>query len=263
MRRLLGLAGAVVLLAAACAGEMTPANVATDVAPMTPAATVEPTRLVIVTPIVSSAPSDDTQSGDRVPAEIVATAEAIFGDGGIYVASLLRPSDVPAGWLLDRAPRFVPRSPEPGETYAFACETLPARSTGVATVGYRSLEGLPSLSVEYVVYPSAEAAAAALADMQTAAESCGAFGVSLVGSESVTAEMTPLALSPFGDASFAIALDTRSPTTGDLLTHVVKILQDNVVIGINHAVRSDDAPPDREITEQAARLTVQYLSQIE
>lgn len=151
----------------------------------------------------------------------MATAEAIHGEGGVYVAGLLRPGDVPAGWQMDRAPQYVARSPEPGEMYSFACDQLPARSTGVATVGYRSLEGLPSLTVEYVIYATAEDAAAALAEMRATAESCGTFTVTAAGGE-VSARMTPLDFPAGGDASFAVALETASAATGDLLTHVIK-----------------------------------------
>jgi hypothetical protein len=130
--------------------------------------------------------------------------------------------------------------------YSFACEQLPARSTGVATVGYRSLEGLPSLTVEYVIY----------------AASCGTFTVTAAGGE-VSARMTPLEFPAGGDASFAVALETASAATGDLLTHVIKIRQGRVIIGINHAARGGDPPPDPAVSERAAELTVRYLSQIE
>lgn len=205
----------------------------------------------------------DRQLAERVPDSIVATAEAIFGDGGIYVASLPRPGDVPAGWQMDRAPRFQPRDPQPGETYQFACEALPARSTGVATVGYRSLEGLPAISVEYVIYPSANTAALALSDMRRAAETCGEFEVSVTGGlGAVRARMTPIRYPAFGNDSFAVALETNSEATGPLLTHVIKIRQDNVVIGINHAVGADSQPPDAAVSESISSLSVAYLDQI-
>jgi hypothetical protein len=260
MRRLALVAVFGLLWLAACGGSAaTPAATPTKVPP-TPEAT--PTRLIIVTPVVTDAVSADGRPGDPVPADIVATAEAIHGEGGVYVAGLLRPGDVPAGWQMDRAPQYAARSPEPGEMYSFACEQLPARSTGVATVGYRSLEGLPSLTVEYVIYATAEDAAAALAEMRAAAASCGTFTVTAAGGE-VSARMTPLEFPAGGDASFAVALETASAATGDLLTHVIKIRQGRVIIGINHAARGGDPPPDPAVSERAAELTVRYLSQIE
>lgn len=247
------------LLLAACAtpqvAEQRPAGPAA-----TPSAAAEPTRLSIAVPI-SPTPEREAQPGDPVPPEIIATAEALFGEGGIYVAHLLRPTDVPAGWLLDRAPRYASRLPEPGETYSFACEELPARSIGVAGVGYRSLEGLPSLSVEYVIYPSADAAKAALADMQGASERCGDFRVEVAGG--VDARITPIPFASLGEASFAAALETSSDGTGDLLTHVVKVQQGRVVIGINHAVLAGEAEPDRALTEAMARLAAGYVAMIE
>jgi hypothetical protein len=259
MRRLAPVALLGLLWLAACGGS-TATPVSTSVVLRAPEATA--TRLFIVTPVVPDASPAAVRPGDPVPADIVATAEAIHGEGGVYVAGLLRPGDVPAGWQMDRAPQYAARSPGPGEMYSFACVQLPARSTGVAAVGYRSLEGLPSLTVEYVIYATAEDAAAALAEMRTAAEACGTFTVNAAGGE-VSARMTPLDFPASGDASFAVALETASAATGDLLTHVIKIQQGRVVVGINHAVRGGDPQPDPAVSERAVELTVQYLSQIE
>jgi hypothetical protein len=260
MRRLAPVILLGLLWLAACGGSAaTPAPTPTT-APPTPEPTATP--FIIVTPVVTDAVPADGRPGDPVPADIVATAEAIHGEGGVYVAALLRPGDVPAGWQMDRAPQYTARSPEPGEMYSFACDRLPARSTGVATVGYRSLEGLPSLAVEYVIYATAEDAAAALAEMRASAESCGTFTVNAAGGE-VSARMTPLEFPAGGDGSFAVALETASAATGNLLTHVIKIQQGRVIIGINHAVRGGDPLPDQGVSERAAELTVRYLSQIE
>ena len=86
--------------------------------------------------------------------------------GADYVLRLPREDAVPSGWAMSPQPDFETRAPRPGETYRFACRDLPARSIGIATVGYRHLDGLPSVAIEYVIYPTAEAAAAALADMR-------------------------------------------------------------------------------------------------
>ncbi|MEZ4517970.1 MAG: hypothetical protein R3C44_14515 [Chloroflexota bacterium] len=238
-----------------------------------PAANAEPhpeptaTRFVIVTPIVEDAasPTDTAvQPGDPAPPEIVATAEAIYGEGGVYVANLPRPGDVPSGWLMDRSPHYQARTPEPGETYRFACRDLPARSTGVATVGYRSLEGLPSVSIEYVLYPSDEAAEAALADMGEAAETCGEFGAQLSGlTGGVQARITPVDYPAFGEGTFAAVLETDSEATGPLVTQVIKIRQGNVVAGINHVVSAGEAEPDPVVGEALSELVVTYLSGIE
>lgn len=264
MNRVLALLAMMAVLTVACAhaaipsGEAGPAPAAT--------ATPTPTRLVIATPIVETrAPDEGTSAdgrpGDPPPPEIVATAEALFGEGGIYVAHLVRPGDVPAGWRMDRAPNYAARVPEPGSTYRFACAELPARSSGVASVGYRNLEGLPSITVEYVIYPTEDAAVAALADMQTAAETCGDFELEVAGG--VAAGIMPISFTPIGDASFAAALATSSGATGDLLTHLVKVRQGHVVIGVNHTTRAGEPEPDRAITEAVARLAVDYVAGIE
>ncbi len=246
------------LAAAACATEPPAPPPLPTVVP-TPLPTA--TRLSLATPVVSERSETTMESGDAPPPEIIATAEALFGEGGVYVASLPRPSDVPSGWLMDRAPRFDSREPQPGETYRFACEDLMARSIGVASVGYRSLEGLPSASVEYVVYPSEAEAKDALADMRQAAAGCGEFGAAAAGG--VQARMTPIAFRNYGAGSFAVALETSAEATGDLLTHVIKIQQGNVVIGINHVVQAGDAAPDSAVSERLSRLAVSYVSQIE
>ena len=145
------------------------------------------------------------------------------------------------------------RAPQPGDTYRFACRDLPARSIGLATVGYRHLDGLPSVAIEYVVYASAEDATAALADMRAAAESCGDFTIG-----ATDAAFAPLDFPELGDDRFATAL-TTSGGSGDLLTHVVKVRQSHVVIGISHSVYADQAPPDDALTRALVELAIENL----
>lgn len=198
--------------------------------------------------------------GEAVPANIVATAVAVWGPGGTFVAKLPRPNDLPAGWLLSASPRYEERTPEPGDTYSFACQALPARSVGVASIGYRQIEGLPGLSVEYVVYNSAEDASAALEDMRRAATACPDFVIELGGAVGeVAATIEPLQAAELGDGSFAMLLQTSAALTGDLTTRVFKVRQDNVVIGINHSALTGEPVPGAALGEAVARLAIRYL----
>jgi hypothetical protein len=159
---------------------------------------------------------------------------------------------------MNPPPDFQTRAPGPDETYQFACLELPARSIGLASVGYRSLEGLPNVVIEYVVYPTAGDAGAALADMRRAAEACAAFTIG-EGDDAIQAAFAPLDFPAQGDDSFAAALTTSGPITGDLLTHVIKIQRGHVVIGISHANAAGGAPPDAALTEALAWLTVEQI----
>jgi hypothetical protein len=179
--------------------------------------------------------------------------------GAEFVLLLPREDAVPGDWLMSPQPDFEARDPQPGATYRYACLDLPARSTGVASVGYRHLEGLPSVHVEYVIYPSAAAAAAAMADMRRATEECPTFTIG-EGEGAIEAALAPLDFAAHGDDSFAAALTTNAPATGELLTHAVKILSGRVVVGINHAVYAAELPPDAALTESLAALVIQNLA---
>ena len=178
--------------------------------------------------------------------------------GSDYVLLLPREDAVPAGWAMSPLPDFQTRAPGPGDTYRFACRDLPARSIGIATVGYRHLDGLPSVAIEYVVYPSADAAGAALADMRDAAESCGPFTIGQ-GDSATAAVFAPLDFPALGDDRFAAALSTGDNTAGDLLIHVVKVRQGHVVIGISHTTYAGEAPPDAALTESLVKRAVDNL----
>ena len=178
--------------------------------------------------------------------------------GSDYVLLLPREDAVPAGWAINPPPDFQTRAPNPDDTYRFACRDLPARSIGIATVGYRHLDGLPSVAIEYVVYASADAAEAALADMRAAAEECGDFAIGQ-GNNATAATLAPLAFDALGDAHFAAALSTRSDTSGDLLIHLVKVRQGHVVIGISHTAYADGATPDAALTRALAEQAVNNL----
>lgn len=179
--------------------------------------------------------------------------------GAEFVLRLPREDAVPGDWLMSPQPGFEARDPQPGATYRYACLDLPARSTGVASVGYRHLDGLPSVHVEYVIYPSAEEAAAAMADMRRATEECPTFAIG-EGEGAIEATLAPLDFPAHGDESFAVALTTNATTTGELLTHAVKILSGRVVVGINHAAYAAEPPPDATLTESLAALVVQSLA---
>lgn len=175
-----------------------------------------------------------------------------------YVLLLPREAAVPAGWAMSQSPGFETRRPQPGDTYRFACRDLPARGVGAASVGYRHLEGMPSLHIEYVVYPTAEDAAAALADMQLAVDECAEFMIG-DGERATSAAFSALEFPAYGDAGFAAALETDSSVSGQLQTHMVKIRNDHVVVGINHTAYAAEPPPDAALTESLAALAVSNL----
>lgn len=229
------------LMLSACADKTAPQPPATAPTPASPPATE----------------ISNTQSpGPELPAtpRPVAVATRIGAD---YVLRLPREAAIPADWAMSTSPDFKVRDPEPGETYHFACLDLPARSVGIASVGYRSLEGLPNVHIEYVIYPTDEAASAALADMRRAAETCEQFAIG-DGEGATAAAFAPLEFPDFGDASFAASLSTDSPVTGQLLTHMIKIRIGHVVIGIHHANYADE-PPDSALSESLAALAVGNL----
>ncbi|MBP6786251.1 MAG: hypothetical protein KA170_01580 [Candidatus Promineofilum sp.] len=179
--------------------------------------------------------------------------------GADYVLLLPREAAVPADWVMNPVPDFETRRPQPGDTYRFACRDLPARSVGIATVGYRHLEGLPSIHVEYVIYPTAEEAAAALADMQAAVEACAEFTIG-EGDGATTATFSSLDFPAYGEAGFAAALGSQSPVAGSLLTHMIKARQGHVIIGLSHSTYAAEPPPDPALTESLLSLAVNNLA---
>ena len=178
--------------------------------------------------------------------------------GADYVLRLPREDAVPSGWAMSPQPDFETRAPRPGETYRFACRDLPARSIGIATVGYRHLDGLPSVAIEYVIYPTAEDAAAALADMRVAADTCGDFTIGS-GDAATAASFAPLEPPVGGEEGFAAALTTANAVSGDLVTHLVKERQNHVIIGISHTARAGDAPPDEALTRALIETALSNL----
>lgn len=228
-----------VLLLTACAGR----------------AAVQPT-IVPTTGATTTTAAGPTATIEAAPP--AATTPAATREGANYVLGLPREAAMPADWLMNPPPAFQTRSPGPGDTYRFACLDLPARSTGLASVGYRGLEGLPSVFIEYAIYPSAAEAGAALADMRRAATECAEFTIG-EGDDAIRAAFAPLDFPAQGDDSFAAALTTSGPTTGDLLTHVIKIQRDHVVIGISHANAAGGPPPDAALTESLAQVAVEQI----
>lgn len=230
-------------------------NVACGRTDAPPATTPLPAIVTPETPtaVPNSTPAS-TIAGDAIILEPQATRV-----GANYVLQLPREDSVPVNWAMDRPPDFRVHERQPGETYRFACLELPARSIGVASVGYRHLDGLPNVYIEYVVYRSPEDAAAALADMQRAAENCAEFEIG-TGSAATSARMSPIDLGSYGQESFAASLETSGEATGELVTHVLKVRQDDVIIGINHAASAAGAPPDSALTESLAGVAVRNLS---
>lgn len=208
-------------------------------------ATVEATAGVTASPTIEPSP---------VPALIPAATRA----GSEYVLLLPREAAVPADWAMNPAPSFETRDPQPGATYRFACRDLAARSVGVAAVGYRHLEGLPSIHIEYVIYPTDEVAAAALGDMRAAAEACASFTIG-EGASPTSAKFSALDFPAFGDESFAAVLATDSPISGELRTHMHKVRKGHVVIGVHHTAYASAMPPDMALTESIVTLAVGNL----
>lgn len=235
--RLWGMIGLAMALLTACGGQ-------------TPAAPTAESEIITddgLTPLPSS---------DAPTAAPTAAATRVGAD---YVLRLPREAAVPAGWLINPSPAFETRQPAPGDTYRYACQDLPARSIGQASVGYRHLEGLPNVFIEYVVYPTAEAAAAALADMQAATNECGQFTIG-EGEGATQAAFAPLEFPAHGDAGFAATLATQSAPTGELLTHVVKVRQGHVIIGVSHANAAGGDAPDLALTESLVALAAGNLA---
>lgn len=283
-RRTLALIGLTLLLLSACAGrgagdtsasEDADSTIGTSTPTVESASEAADSASVTPLPLEESASSDAAGGATTTTAPTPATAEpaseaadsatvtptsppAATRVGSDYVLLLPREDAVPTGWAINPPPDFQTRAPGPADTYRFACRDLPARSIGIATVGYRHLDGLPSVAIEYVIYASADAAAAALADMRAATETCGDFAIGQ-GEAATAAALAPLAFDPLGDDSFAAALTTGGDTTGGLLTHVVKVRQGHVVIGVSHTVYADQAPPDAALTRALAERAVENL----
>jgi len=250
----------VALLSAACAGRGAPDTSASEDAD---------SAIVTATPPPPAAPATTASSNADAPATaesassdadsaIVTPPPVATREGADYVLRLPREDAVPAGWAMSPLPDFQSRAPQPGDTYHFACRDLPARSIGIATVGYRHLDGLPSVAIEYVVYASAADAGAALADMRAATETCGDFTIGAGGA--TTAAFAPLDFPDLGDDRFAAALTTRGADSRELLTHVVKVRHSHVVIGISHTAYAGETPPDEALTRALVERAIEALS---
>ncbi len=225
--------------------ELATAELATAVSPPTDAPTV--------TPIVT-----EQAAPAAAPTATVASLAMPTRVGAEHVLRLPRESAVPANWIINPVPNYEARDPQPGQTYRYACLDLPARSTGVASVGYRHLEGMPNVYIEYVVYRTAEEATAALADMRRATEACPSFTIG-EGDTAIQATVASLDFPAYGDDSFALALETRA-ATADLVTHAVKVLTGRIVVGVNHAAYIDGAPPDAALTESLVEVALDNLA---
>jgi len=244
---------AMALLAVGCDASDPPPPAATTAA-TAPATALLPTVAATAT---ATAPVETLPPAPSPTAAAQATPEATR-TGADYVLRLPREDAVPSGWAMSPVPDFETRAPRPGETYHFACRDLPARSIGVASVGYRHLDGLPSVSIEYVIYPTAEDAAAALADMRAAADGCDDFTIGS-GDAATTASLALLDTPTSGEEGFAAALTTSSVVTGDLVTHVVKVRQNHIIIGISHTARAGEAPPDETLTRALIETALDNL----
>ncbi len=240
------------LLLAACRG-----STAAEPATIAPMAVASPT--VAPPAVAPTAAAIATAAATPIPAPTATTLAVPARPGAEYVLLLPRESAVPSDWLMNPAPSYRARQPSAGEIYRFACEDLTARSVGRASVGYRHLEGLPSIYIEYVIYPTAEDAAAALADMEMATDHCLEFEIG-EGNSATTAAFNPLDFPAYGDSAFARTLMSNSPVTGDLLTHMIKVLHGHVVIGVNQTVYAGTEPPDAALTESLVALAVSNLA---
>ena len=235
---------AVLLIAVFLVAACRPAPAASEASNATP-------TVAVPSPAAESMPA----AGNGPPAASLPAATRVGAD---YVLLLPRESAVPAGWQFSPPPDFQTRRPQAGDTYRFACLDLPARSIGAASVGYRSLEGLPSVHIEYVIYLSADDAAAALDDMFQATQACRDFEIGQ-GQGTTAASFETLTLPPYGEDGFAVVLSTSSAGTGALQTHVVKVRHGHVVIGISQTGYADDAPPDAALTESLLATAVNNL----
>ena len=240
-RRTSTLIALTLLLLSACGG-----NTAAPAASIRGTAAPSPAPLSTATTVPAAVPSPSP-----TPPALVTRV------GADYVLRLPREDAVPANWAMSPLPDFQSRTPQPGDTYRFACRDLPARSIGIATVGYRHLDGLPSVAIEYVIYSSAADAADALADMRAAAETCGDFALGPGGA--TTAAFAPLDFPELGDDRFAVALPTSGEAGGDLLTHVVKVRQSHVIIGISHTTYAGETPPDDALTRALVERAIDNL----
>ena len=237
------------LLTVGCGTSDSPPAIATTA----PIAAPLPTAITTAT----SAPVETLPPAPS-PTPAVHATPAATRTGADYVLRLPREDAVPSGWAMSPQPDFETRAPRPGETYRFACRDLPARSIGIATVGYRHLDGLPSVAIEYVIYPTAEDAAAALADMRVAADTCGDFTIGS-GDAATAASFAPLEPPVGGEEGFAAALTTANAVSGDLVTHLVKVRQNHVISGISHTARAGDAPPDEALTRALIETALSNL----
>jgi hypothetical protein len=224
-------------------------------------ATAEPAAAKPATAIMAATTVPTVVEATPSPAAPTPTAASLAMPtriGAEHVLRLPRESAVPANWIINPAPAFERRDPQPRQTYRYACLNLPARSIGVASVGYRHLEGMPNVYIEYVIYQTAEDAAAALADMRQATEACASFTIG-EGESAIEATVVPLDFPAYGDDSFALALETSAPTA-DLVTHAVKVLTGRIIIGVNHAAYADDLPPDAALTESLVEVALENLA---
>lgn len=224
-----------VVILAACSGAP-----AVESSPPTPASTVKTTLAPTEPPPATSVPTATAMA-------------AVTRPGSEYILLLPREAAVPADWVMNPQPAYESRHPQPGDTYRFGCQELTSRAIGQARVGYRHLEGMPNVNIEYVIYPTADLAAAALADMESAVAACPTFTIGQ-GNGAVAAAFTPLEFPVYGDGSFGAALITEGGATGSLLTHMIKVRSGHVVIGINHANYAGAEPPDAALTESLVAL---------
>lgn len=160
---------------------------------------------------------------------------------------------------MNPIPDYDIRQPQPGETYRFACLDLPARSVGAAKVGYRHLEGLPSVHIEYVIYPTAADAEDALGDMRRAVDECPTYSLG-EGDAQTTAAFSPFSFPGYGDDQLAAEMATESALTGSLRIHMVKVRQGHVVVGVNHTAFAAGLPIDEALTESLVALAVSNLA---
>lgn len=243
------------LALAACGGE--PAAAPPEATQATSPAAV--TGAPVETALPTATPAAPTPAAPTPPDPSPTQRSLIRRPGAEYVLLLPREAAVPADWLMNPQPSYETRRPQPGDTYRFACLELSSRAVGQAAVGYRHIEGMPSINIEYVIYPTDDAATEALGDMARAATECTRFTIG-EGGAAIAAGFSPLDFPAYGDGAFAASLATESVLTGPLVTHMIKVRSGHVVIGINHANYAGEASPDAALTESLVALAVGNLA---
>jgi hypothetical protein len=94
--------------------------------------------------------------------------------------------------------------------------------------------------------------------MRQAIDECPSFAIGQ-GDSATVAVFAPLDFPQIGDERLAAALSTTGPISGDLLSHMVKVRQGHVIVGIVHANLADAVPPDAALTRSLIGVALANL----